>query len=357
MNQNKLTFHNNNLVVDYLRFILRGYWNMNDEPIESFEKWKDLVPYLLHQGFNIQIKSKTKLDEVSWSTNQHKVFFEQHKYRKTDLLLSFPGDSGLVFYENIVKTNKFKRIPIDLSCLKVTRVDIAYARKFFNKKEASSSTVKTYLRNCQDKVQQTSIKHTIIEATTSGWILKIGKRKSSPYYYRIYQKINQNSLRFELELKHRSMQKYQITKSFCEGKFSKMEHELTNFYFRKWNTFLDLHDNYSDWLIHFFRIKNVSKYQGNPLKISYLENFQTEPISLFQLKEKYLFLQMLWFLHQRAKIKQEILLLNQKYFIVDCPLRDLVKFIQPNFIRQDLRRQDLRYQLQQTKNILEKLQQ
>lgn len=147
------------------------------------------------------------------------------------------------------------------------------------------------------------------------------------------------------------MIEFQITKSFTEGNFHIFEHELTDFYFRKWKSFLDLTSNYSDWLVHFFRLQNRFHYKSNSLKISYLDKFQTTTIPLKQLKQKYLWLQMLWFIQQKTNIQDEIILLNQKYFIVHFLIQNFV-----NFLQLDYRKNDIKYQLNQVRDTLQNFQ-
>ena len=85
----------------------------------------------------------------------------------------------------------------------------------------------------------------------SFWILKIGKRVS-PNYYRVYQ--NQTQIRFELEQRRAIIKPAQ--KLIFQDHIEEFERVMTEKFFKYSKRILAIDENYTDWLIDYFRRQN-----------------------------------------------------------------------------------------------------
>jgi hypothetical protein len=119
-------------------------------------------------------------------------------------------------------------------------------------------------------------------------MLKVNRRNNSRHY-RVYQKDEDETVRFELELKHR--QTKLVQDYLFENQLDVFEHQLVIQYFQYSNQVLRSDYSYTDWILDFQR-----RYQATttfrPLVTSYLENQvlknQEEEERLFHLLQFFL---------------------------------------------------------------------
>ena len=210
MNQNKLTFESENLVVDWIGFNIQGL--LNRKQVERIAK------YLLENfRFNstFALGSDGKQETLFFNLkNKYQVYFRAYKYSDIywdGIKIDFSGPNGQQFYKLIVANQVDWEILNHEKNLKLSRLDLCYTRK----KKYSNTNVESFLKQCHQKVgENKAIKNFSLQKSYTGWILKIGKRGSSNYY-RVYE--NDTEIRFELEqrgLKIKSVQElifqYQI---------------------------------------------------------------------------------------------------------------------------------------------------
>jgi hypothetical protein len=167
MKQNKLTFKDANLTVDWIRFKFQS--------LDNFAQTK-LAEYLFNIGFNSYQESAklAKLVKESIfvsSKNKFQVLFVYEAPYWKDTYVQFSGASATCFYSLVKQTLinwEFVSYPI------LGRFDLNYARK---KKTDDKISVRQFLENCQTKLMQTN-KNISLEKNSKGLILKIGTRRS-----------------------------------------------------------------------------------------------------------------------------------------------------------------------------------
>jgi hypothetical protein len=126
VNQNKLTFESENLVVDYISFNIAGC--IDTEPIAN---------YLSEFGFNSVLKESFKAKSevlVFKITNKYNVDFIKSSYNPqsqsfwTGLTLKFSDEHGKYFY-SLVKNKLIDWCIFDLFFINLGRFDFYYFRK------------------------------------------------------------------------------------------------------------------------------------------------------------------------------------------------------------------------------------
>ena len=249
MNQNKLTFESESLVVDYITFKFQ----------ESYCDPNKIAKYLFNLGFN-SYQQSGKLSKpirekmLVNSKNRFTILFvNDHSYWK-GTLLQFSGLNASQFY-SLAKQNLIDWKIFDKATL--SRFDIYYSREK-NKQDKISSA--DFLENCYKKIKQTS-KNVNLEKTRTGVILKIGNRKGNNYS-RIYQE--ENSLKFEYEMKGRSLEKsYNL---LVLNNFQEMELNLTKQFLSYFSRLLPLQNSYLDWLV--FKLRPICKQNNSQLGLN-----------------------------------------------------------------------------------------
>lgn len=249
MNQNKLSFVSENLVVDYISFKFQ----------ESHCDQNKIAKYLFNLGFNSYQQSGKLSKPVQErmlvnSKNQFAILFvNEHSYWK-GTLLQFSGLNASHFYflakQNIIDWKIF-----DTATL--SRFDIYYSREN-NKQDKISSA--DFLENCYKKIKQTN-KNVTLEKNRLGLILKIGNRRSNNYS-RIYE--TKNSLKFEYEMKEKFLEKsYNL---FVLNNFEEMELILTKRFLSYFGKLLPLQSSYLDWLV--FKLRPIHKQNNFQLALN-----------------------------------------------------------------------------------------
>lgn len=170
MNQNKLNFNIQNLVVDYITFKFQ----------ESHCDPNKIAKYLFNLGFNSYQQSGKLSKPVQErmlvnSKNQFAILFVNDNSYWKGTLLQFSGLNASRFYffakQNIIDWKIFDKATL-------SRFDIYYSREN-NKQDKISSA--DFLENCYKKIKQTS-KNVTLEKNRRALILKIGNRKSVVCY-------------------------------------------------------------------------------------------------------------------------------------------------------------------------------
>ena len=135
--------------------------------------------------------------------------------------------------------------------IRLSRLDLCYSRKKTNDK----INFKSFLKQCYDKVARNkAIKNISLQQNSLSWIFKIGKR-GSPNYYRVYQ--NQTQIRFELEQRGATIKPAQ--KLIFQDHIEEFERVMTEKFFNYSKRVLEIDENYTDWLIDYFRRQNQTK--------------------------------------------------------------------------------------------------
>ena len=249
MNQNKLSFESENLILDYITFKFQ----------ESHCDQNKIAKYLFNLGFNsyqqsAKLSKPVKESIFVSSENKFQVLFvNDHSYWK-GTLLQFSGLNASQFYflakQNIIDWKIFDTVTL-------SRFDIYYSREN-NKQDKISSA--DFLQNCYKKIKQTN-KNVTLEKNRLGLILKIGNRRSNNYS-RIYQE--KSSLKFEYEMKGKSLEKSYnllVLKSFEE-----MELILTKRFLSYFGKLLPLEYYYLGWLV--FKLRPIRKQNNFQLGLN-----------------------------------------------------------------------------------------
>jgi hypothetical protein len=155
-----------------------------------------------------------------------------------------------------------------------------------------------------------------------GKMLKVNRRNNS-LHYRVYQK--NESVRFELELKHR--QTKLVQDYLFHNQLDIFEDHLVRQYFKYSGKVLRLDYNYTDWIVDFQR-KSQGKLNSRPLVTSYLES-----LIIKQQEEEERFFHLLQFLSFVKSLKlnpvtdcEKFKMKKQFYYELKFPLSQFVQF-------------------------------
>lgn len=196
MNQNKLTFVSENLVIDYISFKFQD--------LKDFTKTK-IANYLFKIGFTFyqefgKLTKPIKEPIFVNSKNQFQVCFVGNKPYWDGTLLHFSGLNATWLYFFV------KKQIIDwtiFSSAVFSRFDLYFKQNY---KTAEKISSREFLQNCQKNIKQTN-KNISLEK-----IEKVGFQKS------IIEKViiifgfmkQKNSLKFENEMKGKVLQNYHL---------------------------------------------------------------------------------------------------------------------------------------------------
>jgi len=324
MNQNKLTFQSQNLIVDYLTFNIQG--------TPDFDLVNRIAKYLFqHFDFNSIISncSKNKKYLFFSDKNRHQVEFAVY-LRAPELnsfwdgtQIRFSGKNAMRFYQliqqqkinwNLFKTQNFKLAKLNKFTL--NRVDLCYSK---TKKDIDTiQSFEFFLNSCHEKILQNSrTKHIKYSRNQKGFILKVGSRKS-PNYYRVYE--NNHEIRFELEMKSSRVQSVQDF--LFSHQIPEFEQILTKHFYNYSTKILVLDQVYTDWLIQYLRRKE--KQDAGLL----LPFFNQNSLSVSDTKKVFGLLQFLSFIQTIPfQTFETIMIQHQTYYAITFPLKDFAKFL------------------------------
>lgn len=136
----------------------------------------------------------------------------------------FSGKNASYFYK-LLKTGKFdwSLLKFEEHILSLGRIDLCFSRP--NDRSHTSKSFDAFLLDCRSQIKcRTSTKHIKLQDFLNGKMLKVNRRNNSRHY-RIYQK--DETVRFELELKHRQTKLYLFT-----NQLDVFEYELVLQYFK-----------------------------------------------------------------------------------------------------------------------------
>lgn len=240
MNQNKLSFESENLIVDYISFKFQ----------DSHCDQNKIAKYLFNLGFNsyqqsAKLSKPVKESIFVNSENKFQVLFVNDHSSWKGSLLQFSGLNTSQYYF-LAKQNIMDWKILDKATF--SRFDIYYSRE--NNKQDKISLA-DFLQNCYKKIKRTN-RNVTLEKNRLGLILKIGNRRSNNYSC-IYQE--KSSLKFEYEIKGKSLEKSYnllVLKSFEE-----MELILTKRFLSYFGKLLPLEYYYLGWLV--FKLRPIRK--------------------------------------------------------------------------------------------------
>lgn len=230
----KYTFQNQCLHVDYIRFSFEE---------SGFYKLK-IANYLLTLGFNshqVNKDQKYLSTILENSTNQFTAKYISKRSKKNWIYVDLTENNGARFYFLC----KQKKVDWTIfSEAHITRFDVNYLRK---NKDSDKISIRRFLNECAQKLQKT---HTNVglDKNNQGFVLRIGNRKSN-HCSRIYQR--QNSLRFELEIKGKTLQNYHNL--LVQNSFQEFEQKMSSNFIIYFGKLLSLQYSYTDWLVEKLR--------------------------------------------------------------------------------------------------------
>ena len=332
MNQKKLSFESENLVLDYISLNISGC----TDPVS-------IATYLSDSfGFNSVVKEtfQGKSENlILKSRNGYKVSFIRCRYNPesnsywTGLIVRFSGKNGKYFYSLVQKKLIDWRI-FDLSCTNLGRLDLYSFRK--SKSSDQAERLESFMKNSCEKINAKSKGKKASKAswkqTSKGVILRIGNRSNSNYY-RVYQKTKQinsevysemnQGLKFELELKNQLVKSFQ--KCLFTNNLEEFEGQLVDHFYKYSKKSFVLDTCYTDWLgigLRKLISPQKSEINSNSLVSSYLRKNSLD--SLVQKEQFFKLIQFLSFLRSLGYSRQ--FLDDQAYCVVEFAVMDFISF-------------------------------
>jgi hypothetical protein len=329
-NMSIVNFNSENVQVDWFGLNISGAFNI-----------KKMTKYLFEKGFNCFIFFN---DEPKYSyccfKNNHKVYLREYNTSQwVGIRLIFSGNNAKYFYERL-RTGKFNlnKLNVNKNSIKIGRLDLVFVQKNLC---LDTNLFDLFLLDCRSHILKTTFtKHVKLYDYPDGKMLKVNRRNNSNHY-RIYQ--HQNDIRFELELKNRSMRV--VEELLFSEQFVGFEHKLTLDFFKYSLKILNLKYEYTHWLLNFNRKYAFSLTPDRPLLLtSYLQNSNKnrEERRLLHL------LQFLSFIHFKNRLKaldlsQECKIKDKIYYLIKFPLINFTKFIGFEILKQSHRNKILDY--------------
>lgn len=317
MTQNKLSFESENLIVDWVGFNIQGFIDR--------KQVKQIAKYLFQDfGFNSTFavglggKEETLFNDPK---NKYQVYFRIYKYSDIywdGIKIDFSGRNGYQFYKLIAANEVNWEVFNHEKDLMLSRLDLCYSRDKTNDKK----NIKLFLKQCYEKVAENkAIKNFSLQQNSFSFIFKVGKR-GSPNHYRVYE--NQAEIRFELEQRGPKIKLAQ--KLVFENQIQYFEQVMTDTFFNHSKKVLAINENYTDWLIDFYRRQNYSSTKTSILTGYFSqESANLKLIDTDKKKTFFRFLQFLAFIRtQKTNTK---MFWNQPYSIVQFKIIDFMDFI------------------------------
>ena len=326
MNQNKLSFESENLIVDYISFKFQ----------ESHCDQNKIAKYLFKLGFNSYQESGKLAKPIQEpilvkETSSYKVVFVHRAPFWQGTVLHFSGPNASLFYSLVQK--KLINWKIFSSGI-LSRFDLYYSR---NNKNDDKISPRDFLHDCQKQLEQSN-KNVQLEKNSKGCILKIGNR-SSNNYFRIYE--TKNSLKFEHEMKGKLLQNPHS--QLVSNNLKNFEQELTKHYFQYLGRTLKIQYSYLDWLAIRLRPMRKKIIPQFFLNTDYIESELNADTKTFVMLIK--------FLNYAQHLESETQYLYEiPYRQVSFKLRDFLEFQNPTI------KSTNHYQLEKIKEFFQELQ-
>lgn len=275
----RLVFRNLSLHVDYLSFKIDG--EVSDQRLSKFGKYLSEIGFnsTHREGYNGEVKNLSYLP-----TNKHKVDIKTFIKGKSDrfwsgMKIDFSSSHAQVFYDYIrglddsewLSFFEFQFFDDFKRALTLSRIDICYDRdKDVEDTDTSDESLRMFFQKCSERLADVGdgIHHKI-----DGNKLVIGKRDTGTVF-RIYKKKSTGCLRFELELKHETLDKW--TNEFRNvdlEELDTLESNIVKHFYGNLLKYLSLTSRFTDWLIHRYRAERshqISSYQK--LLVPYLDS-------------------------------------------------------------------------------------
>jgi DNA relaxase NicK len=323
MNQNKLSFESERLVMDYLSFNITGC----KDPGRIANYLSDSFGFNSVAKETFQGKSEDLIFKI---TNEYKVSFIKSTYNPesnshwTGLIVRFSGENGEYFY-SLVQKKLIDWSIFDLSCTNIGRLDLYYFRK--SKSTDQNDLLELFMENSYEKVNAKSKrKKASWKRTSRGMIMRIGNRSNSNYY-RVYEKtkkINHDvydeigrGVEFELELKNQLIKSFQ--KLLFKNHIEEFESRLVEHFYKYSKKSFVLDTCYTDWLQIGLRkivsTKKKSETNFNFLVSSYLRK---DCLDSFVQKKQLSFIRSLEYSKQFID--------DQVYYLMEFAVMDFISF-------------------------------
>lgn len=310
-----LNFQSENLVVDWVSFNIQGLTGeANLRRIAGHLSRYFTPSILMSNGSKIRYYGFRKKYRVS--------FRECTEKNWVGTRIIFSGENAAYFYK-LIKTQKFdwKVFIVDQCNLSLGRIDLCFSRT--NESNDTTKSFDTFLVDSRRQIQNhTTTRYIKLHDFPDGKMLKVNRRNNS-LHYRVYQK--NESVRFELELKHR--QTKLVQDYLLHNQLDIFENHLVRQYLNYSGKVLRLDYKYTDWIVDFQR-----RYQGNlnsrSLVTSYLESQiikqQGEEERFFHLLQFLSFIKSLGLKpYKDCKIHK---IEKQNYYRLNFSLNQFVKF-------------------------------
>ncbi len=284
MNQNKLTFQSQNLIVDYLEFkfnVLPEF--IKQKIVQSFFK-------LGFNSFNVDKKYRDPVQDSiqTNSNNQYQIQFVVNiSSYWNGICVAFPGNSAALFYQ----LSKEKKIDWNLfDSANINRFDLNYIRPIDPSQERQ---VVDFFKQSEQIIHSKGI-NARINSTKKELSLKIASKRSnrSAKIYDVGRK--GQFLKFEMEIRRTLIANYKS--DFLINDFEKIEDLLTREFLNYFWKLLPLKNNYTDWLSQRIRpIVNNTRVSIQPyISTDYIKSDRSK-LSQVSLKNFIMFLKFIRF--------------------------------------------------------------
>lgn len=248
-----------NFVVDFLRF---NFQFIDKYQIQEVAEYLS-KEYSCNSVFIDQKKTYSLIEKDRFSCKAK--FLTSHTKYWIGTRLEFEGGHASKFYQMIKeKPLNWKRMDLDNTNL--GRIDLYYDRKL--KESDRVDDFEAFLSDAADTI---SLGSRSIVVDLKPQALRIGHRKTSPNFFRIYKKSNGKFIRFELEMKLETAKKFQFF--LFAGQFETLESKLIQHYYSYIMTKFEIQQScYTDWMVENFRNIRVLQISNNSLVTTYLTN-------------------------------------------------------------------------------------
>ena len=288
-----------------------------------------LTAFFQNLGFDCYLKktdisqSRQKVYNTNYSKNQFELdFILTVPYQKDMMQIQFPGSSANQFYKLIkqksIPWEKLTKFEIVLS-----RFDLVYER--INKSTDKIAT-KKFINSSYTQFQEVHpYRNLLSERNRKGLLLKVGNRKGRRYY-RVYTGHQNNSLRFEAELKGDLIKDFHdllIASTFDQQDFeTRLSYQYFKYSFELFSP--SIHTSHLDWL--FKRIRPLQFKNKCLLDHSIIHSHYLNQLDFNQVKEKLHLVTLLRLLAFVRPLKYNTKELRSKYRQYRFPLREFLKY-------------------------------
>jgi len=307
------------LKVDYITFNLTKLFEADIQ---------ELATYFQNLGFNSFLKAKetSQSSQIIYTSNYSKKEFQLHfiftlPYQKDMMQIQFPGGSANHFYK-LIKQKKIPWEKLTKFDIVLSRFDLVYERR--NKPNDKISPTEFINSSFGEFQDLHPFKNLLAERNRKGLLFKIGHRKGRRHY-RIYTGHQNNSLRFEAEMKGDLIQDFHdllIAATFEQHDFeSRLSYQFFKYSFQLFSP--SIHTSHLDWLMS--RIRPLQFKNTFLSDTSIIHSHYLNQMDLNQLKEKQHLITLLQLLVYLQRLEYNTQRLKTKYRQFCFPLQDFLK--------------------------------